>query len=90
MPSYHLSQVNIDKYGARPLFITGLLFIIISMWGVIDLTESTSYMYLLVRTCILRIGLSFITMPLNTAGLNALPRELGSHGSAVNNTVRQN
>ncbi len=78
-----------DKYGARPLFITGLLFIIISMWGVIDLTESTSYMYLMVRTCILRIGLSFITMPLNTAGLNALPRELGSHGSAVNNTVRQ-
>ena len=78
-----------DKYGARPLFITGLLCIIISMWGVIDLTESTSYMYLLVRTCILRIGLSFITMPLNTAGVNALPRELGSHGSAVNNTVRQ-
>ena len=78
-----------DKYGAKPLFITGLLFIIISMWGVIDLTESTTYMYLMVRTCILRIGLSFISMPLNTAGLNALPRELGSHGSAVNNTVRQ-
>lgn len=36
-----------------------------------------------------RIGLSFISMPLNTAGLNALPRELGSHGSAVNNTIRQ-
>ncbi|KAA9028559.1 DHA2 family efflux MFS transporter permease subunit [Niallia endozanthoxylica] len=78
-----------DKYGAKPLFITGLVLIIISMWGVIDLSESTTYMYLLVRTCILRIGLSFITMPLNTAGLNALPRELGSHGSAVNNTVRQ-
>ena len=78
-----------DKYGAKPLFITGLLFIIISMWGVIDLTDSTTYMYLLVRTVILRIGLSFISMPLNTAGLNALPRELGSHGSAVNNTVRQ-
>ncbi|QVY62126.1 DHA2 family efflux MFS transporter permease subunit [Cytobacillus gottheilii] len=78
-----------DKYGARPLFITGLLFIIISMWGVTDLTESTTYLYLMIRTVILRIGLSFITMPLNTAGLNALPRELGSHGSAVNNTVRQ-
>ena len=78
-----------DKYGAKPLFITGLLLIIISMWGVIDLTESTSYMYLMVRTCILRIGLSFISMPLNTAGLNAIPRELGSHGSAVNNTIRQ-
>ncbi|WP_459500539.1 DHA2 family efflux MFS transporter permease subunit [Bacillus sp. C1] len=78
-----------DKYGAKPLFITGLLFVIISMWGVIDLTESTTYMYVMVRTCILRIGLSFISMPLNTAGLNALPRELGSHGSAVNNTIRQ-
>ncbi|MGQ3378384.1 DHA2 family efflux MFS transporter permease subunit [Priestia endophytica] len=78
-----------DKYGPRPIFVTGLLFIMISMWGVIDLTESTTYMYLMVRTIILRIGLSFISMPLNTAGLNALPRELGSHGSAVNNTVRQ-
>ncbi|KMY54384.1 MFS transporter [Bacillus sp. FJAT-27231] len=78
-----------DKYGAKPLFITGLLFVIVSMWGVIDLTESTTYMYLMARTIILRIGLSFISMPLNTAGLNALPRELGSHGSAVNNTIRQ-
>ena len=78
-----------DKYGAKPLFITGLVFIIVSMWGVIDISESTTYIYIMVRTIILRIGLSFITMPLNTAGLNALPRELGSHGSAVNNTIRQ-
>ncbi|MED1666503.1 DHA2 family efflux MFS transporter permease subunit [Brevibacillus laterosporus] len=78
-----------DKYGAKPLFITGLVFIIISIWGVLDLTSSTTFIYLMIRTIILRIGLSFITMPLNTAGLNALPRELGSHGSAVNNTVRQ-
>ncbi|PFY05731.1 DHA2 family efflux MFS transporter permease subunit [Bacillus toyonensis] len=78
-----------DKYGAKPLFITGLICVIISMWDVIDLTDSTTYMYLMVRTIILRIGLSFISMPLNTAGLNALPIELGSHGSAVNNTIRQ-
>ncbi|SCC48604.1 Drug:H+ antiporter-2 (14 Spanner) (DHA2) family drug resistance MFS transporter [Bacillus cereus] len=72
-----------DKYGAKPLFITGLIFIIISMWGVIDLTESTTYMYVMVRTIILRIGLSIISMPLNTAGLNALPRELGSHAAEL-------
>lgn len=78
-----------DKYGAKPLFITGLVFIIISIWGVLNLTSSTTFLYLMIRTIILRIGLSFITMPLNTAGLNALPRELGSHGSALNNTVRQ-
>lgn len=78
-----------DRFGAKPLFIIGLLFIIPSMWAVTDLSESTTYMYLMVRTICLRIGLSFITMPLNTAGLNALPKQLGTHGTAVNNTVRQ-
>ena len=78
-----------DKYGAKPLFIIGMTFIALSMWAVIDLSSSTSYGYILVRTIILRIGLSFITMPLNTAALNALPKELASHGSAVNNTIRQ-
>lgn len=78
-----------DKYGAKPLFIIGMSLIAFSMWSVIDLTSSTTYMYVLVRTIILRIGLSFITMPLNTAALNVLPRELGAHGSAINNTIRQ-
>ncbi|MCM3721454.1 MULTISPECIES: MDR family MFS transporter [Solibacillus] len=78
-----------DKYGAKPLFIFGLLLIAISMWLVIDLSSTTTYVYILVRTIILRIGLAFITMPLNTAALNAIPRELASHGSAVNNTIRQ-
>ena len=78
-----------DKLGAKPVFFIGLLFLIPSMWAVTDLTAETSFMFLMIRTIILRIGLSFITMPLNTAGLNALPRHLGTHGSAVNNTVRQ-
>ena len=78
-----------DKFGAKPVFFIGLLFIVPSMWAVTDLTSSTPFMYLMIRTIFLRIGLSFITMPLNTAGLNALPRHLGTHGSAVNNTVRQ-
>lgn len=78
-----------DRFGAKPLFIIGLLFIIPAMWAVTDLSQSTTYTYLMIRTIALRIGLSFITMPLNTAGLNALPRQLGTHGTAVNNTVRQ-
>ena len=78
-----------DRFGAKPLFIIGLIFIIPSMWVVTDLTESTTFLFLMVRTIFLRIGLSFITMPLNTAGLNALPKTLVTHGTAVNNTVRQ-
>lgn len=78
-----------DRFGAKPLFIIGLIFIIPSMWVVTDLTETTTYMFLMIRTIFLRIGLSFITMPLNTASLNALPRTLVTHGTAVNNTLRQ-
>ncbi|ULT57887.1 DHA2 family efflux MFS transporter permease subunit [Neobacillus drentensis] len=78
-----------DKFGVKPLAIIGLIFIISASWGVTDLSETTSYSYLLIRTIILRIGMSFITMPITTAGLNALPKHLHSHGSAVSNTVRQ-
>ncbi|MER2059822.1 MAG: DHA2 family efflux MFS transporter permease subunit, partial [Niallia sp.] len=78
-----------DRFGAKPLFIIGLIFIIPSMWVVTDLTETTTFVFLMIRTIFLRIGLSFITMPLNTASLNALPKELVTHGTAVNNTLRQ-
>lgn len=78
-----------DRFGAKPLFIIGLLFIIPSMWVVTDLTAETTFVFLMIRTVFLRIGLSFVTMPLNTASLNALPRALVTHGTAVNNTLRQ-
>ncbi|MDI2588503.1 DHA2 family efflux MFS transporter permease subunit [Psychrobacillus sp. NEAU-3TGS] len=78
-----------DKFGAKPLFILGTSLIAISMLAVIDLSPETTTVYILVRTILLRIGLAFITMPLNTAALNALPRELASHGSSINNTIRQ-
>lgn len=78
-----------DRFGAKPLFIIGLIFVIPSMGVVTDLSETTTYSFLMIRTIFLRIGLSFITMPLNTAGLNALPKTLVTHGTAVNNTLRQ-
>ncbi|MNM62119.1 Multidrug export protein EmrB [compost metagenome] len=79
----------LDKFGVKPIAIIGLLFTIPAIWGVTHLTETTTYTYLVVRTIVLRIGLSFLTMPLNTAGLNALPKHMNTHGSAVTNTVRQ-
>ncbi|MFJ8103069.1 MULTISPECIES: DHA2 family efflux MFS transporter permease subunit [unclassified Lysinibacillus] len=78
-----------DRFGAKPLFIIGLIFVIPSMWVVTDLSDTTTYSFIMIRTIFLRIGLSFITMPLNTAGLNALPKTLVTHGTAVNNTLRQ-
>jgi EmrB/QacA subfamily drug resistance transporter len=79
----------LDKFGIKPIIMVGLLFMIPSIWAVTHLTETTTYNYLMIRTIFLRIGISFLTMPLNTAGLNSLPSHLNAHGSAVTNTVRQ-
>ena len=35
------------------------------------------------------VGISIVMMPVTTAGMNSLPYRLISHGTAVNNTVRQ-
>jgi len=78
-----------DKFGAKPLALIGLVFVILAIWGVTDLSETTSFTYLMIRTIILRIGLTLLTMPITAAGLNALPKHLNAHGSAVTNTVRQ-
>lgn len=84
-----VSGKMLDRFGPKPIVFIGLLFMIPSIWAVTDLTDATSYTYLVIRTIFLRVGLSFLTMPLNTAGLNALPMHLNPHGSAVTNTIRQ-
>ncbi|EGO64210.1 DHA2 family efflux MFS transporter permease subunit [Acetonema longum] len=78
-----------DKIGAKPLALAGLLFSITAIVRFTNLSETTSYNYLMINTIILRIGMSLITMPINTGGLNALPKNLNADGTAVSNTVRQ-
>lgn len=78
-----------DKIGTKPLALIGLFFTIIAIWSVTQLSETTSYDYLMIRTIVLRIGMSFVTMPVNTGGLSALRKHLNADGTAVSNTVRQ-
>ncbi|WP_081756864.1 DHA2 family efflux MFS transporter permease subunit [Gorillibacterium massiliense] len=78
-----------DRFGAKWLAIIGLVITIITTIGFIDLTDSTSYTYLLLMSTGRRIGISLLMMPLQTAGLNQLPPKLEAHGNAITNTVRQ-
>ena len=78
-----------DKIGTKPLALIGLFFTIIAIWSVTQLSETTSYDYLMIRTIVLRIGMSLVTMPVNTGGLSALRKHLNADGTAVSNTVRQ-
>ncbi|MCQ4085432.1 DHA2 family efflux MFS transporter permease subunit [Saccharibacillus sp. JS10] len=78
-----------DKYGAKWLTIIGMAIVIATTLGFINLTDTTSYTYLVLMSTARRIGMAFMMMPLQTAGLNQLPPSLNAHGTAISNTTRQ-
>jgi EmrB/QacA subfamily drug resistance transporter len=78
-----------DRFGAKWLSIIGMVITIATTIGFINLTDSTSYTYLLLMSTGRRIGMALLLMPVQTAGLNQLPNRLNAHGTAISNTIRQ-
>ncbi|MGG2064116.1 DHA2 family efflux MFS transporter permease subunit [Bacillus sp. S14(2024)] len=78
-----------DKYGIRPLAIFGLLLTTYATYQFTHLTLDTPYFEIMRDYIIRSFGMSFIMMPIMTAGMNALPMRLISHGTATQNTSRQ-
>ncbi|MGG0275398.1 DHA2 family efflux MFS transporter permease subunit [Bacillus rhizoplanae] len=78
-----------DKYGIRPLAIFGLLLTTYATYQFTHLTLETPSIQIMIDYIIRSFGMSFIMMPIMTAGMNALPRQLISHGTATQNTAKQ-
>ncbi len=78
-----------DRFGAKWLSVIGMVITIGTTLGFIDLTDSTSYSYLMLMSTARRIGMALLLMPIQTAGLNQLPARLNPHGTAISNTIRQ-
>ncbi|RTE11463.1 DHA2 family efflux MFS transporter permease subunit [Paenibacillus whitsoniae] len=78
-----------DRFGAKWLSVVGIIITIVTTIGFIDLTDSTSYTYLVLMSTGRRIGMALFLMPIQTAGLNQLPNRLNAHGTAISNTIRQ-
>ncbi|WP_226604789.1 DHA2 family efflux MFS transporter permease subunit [Bacillus cereus] len=78
-----------DKYGIRPLAIVGLAITTFATYEFTKLSMDTPYSVIMTDYIIRSIGMSFIMMPIMTAGMNALPMKLISHGTATQNTSRQ-
>lgn len=78
-----------DKYGIRPLAIVGLAITTFATYEFTKLSMDTPYSVIMTYYIIRSIGMSFIMMPIMTAGMNALPMKLISHGTATQNTSRQ-
>lgn len=77
-----------DKIGARALAIPGLILMSVSTVAFLFIDTTTSLVYLSVMYAIRMFGFSMVMMPVNTAGLNQMPRKLIPHGAAMTNTVR--
>lgn len=79
----------LDKFGIKPIAIFGLLIMTYATWELTKLSMDTSYTTILGIYVLRSFGMSFIMMPIMTAGMNALPARLISHGNALVNTLRQ-
>ncbi|MBY7665374.1 DHA2 family efflux MFS transporter permease subunit [Staphylococcus agnetis] len=79
----------LDTIGIKPLAIVGLAIMTYATWELTKLTMDTPYVSILMIYILRSFGMSFIMMPIMTAGMNALPSRLISHGNALMNTSRQ-
>ncbi|MGY0694107.1 DHA2 family efflux MFS transporter permease subunit [Virgibacillus sp. FSP13] len=78
-----------DRFGAKWLSIIGTAIILATTYTFTDLTDATSYTFLILLYAGRRIGMALFLMPVQTAGLNQLPSSLHAHGTAISNTARQ-
>ena len=75
--------------GQKRLAITGMFILTAATLPFAFLTKDTPILHIVILYAIRMFGISMVMMPVTTSGMNALPGNLISHGTAVNNTFRQ-
>ncbi|MFL0268996.1 DHA2 family efflux MFS transporter permease subunit [Candidatus Clostridium radicumherbarum] len=78
-----------DKYGVKKLAIPGIILLVIASLPFSKLHKDTSVTFIAVLYAIRYIGIALVIMPMQTAGMNALPNKLLAHASAVINMAKQ-
>lgn len=78
-----------DKYGAKRMAIVGMIILTTATLPFAFLTQTTPVPMIVILYALRMFGISMVMMPVTTSGMNALPMDLISHGTAVNNTFRQ-
>jgi len=78
-----------DKYGIRALAIIGMLITTYATFEFTKLSIDTPYHTIMAFYILRSFGMSLLMMTIMTAGMNSLPHNLLSHGTAMSNTIRQ-
>lgn len=77
-----------DRYGMKWIGIFGTVLIVIATGVFTNLTYTSGIIFLSVVYIVRSVGLTFVTMPLTTAGLNGLPSKLYGDGTAMQSTIQ--
>src|SRR5690625_3717176 len=77
-----------DKFGPRVLMIPATIMLAITMFMLSKLTAETSIVLIVIYYIVLMVSVSATMMPVETNGLNQLPKKLYPHGTAVLTTLQ--
>lgn len=83
-----ISGALFDKYGAKVVTIPGLIIVAFATYEMSMFNMNTSMSTITLVATLRGIGLGFAMMPVNTAGLNDVPRHLYGKATALSTTVR--
>jgi EmrB/QacA subfamily drug resistance transporter len=78
-----------DKFGAKWLTVIGLCILTTASYLLSKITMDTSYNTVMMIMMVRGIGMGLAMMPAQTAGMNAIPRELSGRATALNSTIKQ-
>ena len=78
-----------DRYGPKALTVLGASLVTLTMWRLSTIDAGTPIWLLVGLHVIMSIGLACLFTPAFTTGLNPLPPQLYSHGSAILATLQQ-
>lgn len=83
-----ISGALFDKFGAKVITIPGLLIVAFATFEMSKFDMNTPSTTVTLIATIRGIGLGFSMMPVNTAGMNDVPRNLFGKATALSTTVR--
>lgn len=78
-----------DRYGIRLLTFTSLFLILVTSIMMSFLSVDTTFTYITIVYTVRLLGVGLSMMALTTYAMNALENHMISHGTSLNNTMRQ-
>lgn len=83
-----ISGAVFDKYGAKIVTVPGLLIVAIASYQMSLFNMNTSREVIMLVATLRGVGLGLSMMPVNTAAMNSVPRNLFAKASALSTTFR--